>query len=346
MRVMTLKIPAPTASFRKQLSVPIGIVAAALAIGTTGYWLLWHNQGGTWLDALYMTVITIATIGFGEVKPLDSAGRIFTIAITILGTGSLVYVLGSLMEYVVQIQLNDLPAKRRKERLLKMLDKHTILVGFGRVGRKAAAELKAARQSFVVIDGTEAGVASAENEGYLCVWGDATEDEVLLQAGVDRASVIVVATGNDATNVYIVLSARSLNPDVFIVARAEEEQSIPKLLKAGANKAINPHAIGGHRLADMAMYRSETSTAGIGEARSLLETVELPAESPFAGMTLREAKFRETAAVSILLITRAAEVFPNPDPDMRLSAGDSLLIIGAADRREYFKRLAAGLIRL
>ncbi len=339
---MALKIPSPAASFRKQLSVPIGIVAAALAIGTVGYWLLWHNQGGTWLDALYMTVITIATIGFGEVRPLDSAGRIFTIVITILGTGSLVYVLGSLMEYVVQIQLNDLPAKRRKEQLLKMLNNHTILVGFGRVGRKAAAELQTAHQKFVVIDGTESGIASAENAGFLCVWGDATEDAILLAAGVDRAAAMVVATGNDATNVYIVLSARSLSPTLFIVARAEEEQSIPKLLKAGANKAINPHAIGGHRLADLAMYRSESSTAGIGEARSLLETVELHAESSLAGVTLRESKLRETAGISILLVTRAGEVFPNPLPDMRLLAGDSLLIIGVAEQREHFKRLAAG----
>jgi voltage-gated potassium channel len=195
---------------RARLVLPLAVVVAVVVGGTLGYFWLWRDLGGTWLDALFMTVTTITTVGFGEVKPLGSAARIFTMFIAIVGVGSLFYTFGVVMEYLVAVRLADPTGRRKMEKHIEALSGHIILAGLGRVGRQAAQELHEARVPFLVVDPSNATVHQAEEHGWLCQKGDATDDAVLERAGVRRARGLIATTANDATNMYIVLSARVL----------------------------------------------------------------------------------------------------------------------------------------
>jgi voltage-gated potassium channel len=209
-------------SLRVRLLLPLSLVLVIIGVGTLGYHWLWLDVGGTWMDALFMTVTTITTIGYGEVKPLTTAGRLFTMALAITGIGSLFYMLGVVMEYLVSVRLADPMGRRRMERRIRELSGHVIVAGLGRVGRQAALELHAAGTSFVVVDPNEPSIQQATERGYLALVGDATADEVLERAGIRRARGLIATTGSDATNLYIVLSARVLNPELYIVARAAD----------------------------------------------------------------------------------------------------------------------------
>ena len=176
-------------SLRARLFFCLSFVAAVVLAGTLGYRWLWRELGGTWLDALFMTVTTITTIGYGEVKPLDSTARIFTMVLALVGIGSLFYTFGVMMEYVVTVRLTDPTGRHRMEKRVAQLSGHVIVAGLGRVGRQAGHELEAAGASFVVVDPSEAAVRAGEEHGWLVVHGDATLDEVLIRAGVGRAGV-------------------------------------------------------------------------------------------------------------------------------------------------------------
>ena len=236
---------------KARLVLPLSVVSAVVVGGTLGYFSLWRAVGGTWLDALFMTVTTITTVGYGEVKPLDTAGRIFTMIIAIVGVGSLFYTFGVVMEYIVALRLADPTGRRKMDKRIEALHEHIILAGLGRVGRQAGRELAEARVPFLVVEPSEVSARHAEEQGWLCLQGDATDDAVLERAGVRRARGLIATTANDATNMYIVLSARVLNPKLHIVSRAVDETSVPKLTRAGADRAISPYAIGGHRLAHL-----------------------------------------------------------------------------------------------
>jgi len=225
---------------KARLVLPLSVVFAVVVGGTAGYFWLWRAVGGTWLDALFMTVTTITTVGYGEVKPLDSAGRIFTMIIAIVGVGSLFFTFGVVMEYIVALRLADPTGRRKMDKRIEALHGHIILAGLGRVGRQAGHELAEARMPFLVVEPSEATARHAEELGWLCLQGDATDDAVLERAGVRRARGLIATTANDATNMYIVLSARVLNPKLHIVSRAVDETSVPKLTRAGADRAIKP----------------------------------------------------------------------------------------------------------
>jgi voltage-gated potassium channel Kch len=199
-------------SLQGRLVLPLSLVLSVVAAGTLGYRWLWRDIGGTWLDALFMTVTTITTIGYGEVKPLDGPGRIFTIAVAVTGIGGFFYTFTVVMEHLVAARLADPRGRRRMERRIAELERHVIVAGLGRVGRQAAAELGEAGTPFVVLDPSPVATRVAEDRGYLLLAGDATEDAVLERAGVRRARGLIATTANDATNMYIVLSARVLNP--------------------------------------------------------------------------------------------------------------------------------------
>ncbi|MBI1728139.1 MAG: potassium channel family protein, partial [Candidatus Rokubacteria bacterium] len=190
---------------RARLVLPLAVVATVVVGGTLGYSWLWSDVGGTWLDALFMTVTTITTVGYGEVKPLNSAARIFTMFIAIVGVGSLFYTFGVVMEYLVAVRLADPTGRRKMEKLIEALSGHIILAGLGRVGRQAAQELHEARAPFLVVDPGEGALRQAAEQGWLCQQGDATDDAVLERAGVRRARGLIATTANDATNMYIVL---------------------------------------------------------------------------------------------------------------------------------------------
>ena len=227
-------------SLRVRLLLPLSLVVVVIVIGTAGYHVLWLDVGGTWMDALFMTVTTITTIGYGEIKPLTTAGRLFTMGLAITGIGSMFYTLGVVMEYLVSVRLADPMGRRRMVRRIRELAGHVIVAGMGRVGQQAALELHGAGTAFVVVDTDEPAIRHAAERGYLALVGDATQDEVLEQVGIRRARGLIVTTGEDATNIYIVLSARVLSPHLHIVARATGEAGVTKLARAGRQPGGQP----------------------------------------------------------------------------------------------------------
>lgn len=332
-------------SLRARLVLPLALLLAVTGLGSAGYYWMWRAAGGTWLDALYMTVTTITTIGFGEVRPLDSAGRILTMVLAVTGIGSLFYTLGVVMEYLVAIRLADPRGRRRMERRIEALQGHVIVAGLGRVGRQAAQELHAAGTPFVVVDPGPGAPRHAEEPGYLLLQGDATEDAVLVRAGVRRARGLIVTTSNDATNMYIVLSARVLNPGLYIVSRAVDEASVTKLTRAGANRAISPYAIGGHRLAHLILNPAvvdffETALRKGTEALAI-EDLAVPPESPTVGQTLEALQIRRTTGATILAILRDSNPLVSPPGDFRVLAGDQLLALGTGEQLRHLERLIA-----
>jgi voltage-gated potassium channel len=332
-------------SLRIRLLLPLTLVGAVAVIGTLGYHWLWRGVGGTWMDALFMTVTTITTIGYGEVKPLDTWARLFTIALAVTGIGSLFYTLGVIMEYLVAARLADPGGRRRMERRIEELRGHVIVAGLGRVGRQAAQELNQARTPFLVVDPSAAAARHAEEHGYLWLEGDATEDAVLERAGVRRASGLIVTTANDATNMYIILSARVLNPGLYIVSRAVDDASVTKLARAGANRAISPYAIGGHRLAHLilkpAVVEFFETALRAGKDALNIEDLAVPGQSPAVGKTLDTLDIRRVTGATILAILRDGNPLVSPPGDFALASGDQLLALGTGAQLARLEELIA-----
>jgi voltage-gated potassium channel len=339
-------IEAPSSvSLKARLVLPLSLLVSVTAVGTFGYHWLWSAIGGTWLDALFMTFTTITTIGYGEVKPLDGPGRVFTILVALAGIGTFFYTFSVVLDHLVATGVTGIRGRRKMERRIAELEGHVVVAGLGRVGRQAAVELAEAGTPFVALDPGPAGVRFAEDRGYVHLAGDATEDAVLERAGVRRARGLIATTANDATNMYIVLSARVLNPSLRIVARAADETSVPKLLRAGADRAISPYAIGGHRLAHLILSPAvvdffETALKRGHEALAI-EDVALPGGSGAIGRTLEALSVRQATGASVLAVLREGAPIPNPPPDLTLASGDRLLALGTGDQLERLEKLIA-----
>jgi len=303
-----------------------------------GFYWLWRDEGGTWLDALFMTVITITTIGYEEVHPLDATGRWLAMAVGLVGIGSLFYLFGVVMDMVVSLRLERRPHMER----LKRISHHVIVVGLGRVGRQAVLELKASRVPVVAIDPSENARRFAEEHQIPLLDKDGSEDQTLLEAGIERARGLVATTGNDATNLLVVLSARSLRPDLYIVARASEDASVSKLLRAGANRAISPYAIGGRRLAHLILSPRVVDffeTVLTGRENFSLEEVLVQKGSPLDGLPL--GKLGELGCqASVLAVFRGDTPIPRPPAELTLQAGDRLLALGTLPQLDHLEELA------
>ena len=301
-----------------------------------GYHLI---EGLDWFDSLYMTVITLTTVGFGEVKPLSDAGRAFTVVMVLVGVGVAMWFLRNLVEVVVGEEMRNLWGRWKMERKVGAMEGHFIICGYGRIGREVATEFARFEVPFVVIERDPDVVRELREAGVLVVQGDATDDGVLESAGVGRAKGLVAAASSDAENVFIILSARSLNPDLFIVARSETEVGQKKLLKAGADRVITPYAIGGRRIAVAALRPTvfeflDTVMRG-DEVRWSLEEVEIRPGSELEGRSLREADVRgRTGAVVLAVKTASGQLLTNPSPDRPLEAGDTLIALGTFEQLE------------
>ncbi len=333
-------------TLRERLRLPVFLVLLVATIGTIGYLILWRDEGATFLDALYMVFLTMTTIGYHEVYPVDTpAERIFTMFVGTAGIMSLFYAFGVFMDYLVEEGAETRRLKRMERRIARLRD-HVILVGFGRVGRQAAAALRENHTPFVVVERNPHRVRRALAEGVLVLEGDGGDDEVLKKAGIDRAKGVIVATGSDADNLFIVLTARGLNPKVFIAARAEDSAVIPKMLRAGANKVIDPYAVGGQRLANMVIHPVVVdfleTTLRKGGAPLSIEDILVEPDSAMAGKSLAELDIRNRFDVTVLAVIRAGEPVVNPPGDFVLRPGDQLIVLGTREALAKLEEMAKG----
>jgi len=311
-----------------------------VAIGIIGYMVI---EGWSFLDSIYMTVTTITTVGFDEVHPLSEAGRIFSIFLIIGGVGGALYILTTIMGHFIEAQF-DLGRRRMKNKIAR-LKNHYILCGYGRVGEAIAQTFSEEGTPFVIISNNEEHVARAEKEGYLAIFGDATSDDVLEEAGIKRAYGLVSAVGSDTDNTFITLSAREARPDLFIEARSSSPESESKLRRAGANRVISPHAIGGRRMAMLALRPAVVDfidTVIYGRGRELqLETVDVVSGSSLIGQTVGQAKGR---AGITALATRKQDgtLIANPPDEGIIEEGDRLIVIGTKQRLATLEKFLTG----
>jgi voltage-gated potassium channel len=310
------------------------VIVLIVLIGTGGFMLL---EGWSLLDALFMTVTTIFTVGFGEVHPLSGWGRAFTLVLIVGGVGTILYGLGAMVEFIVGGQLTGMFRRRAVKRQVDRLEGHYIICGYGRVGESVAHQFTTDKVKFLVIDSDRENLARAAAEGMLVVQGDASVDEVLEAAGIKRARGLISAVGSDADNIFVVLSARVLNPGIKIVARASSEGTVSKLYRAGANQVVSPYGIGGKRMATLMLKPLvsdylEVMTGG-GELAFLVEEFELKGDCCMVGQSIRNMAVRKKTGATILAIRRASngEFDTNPSPDSVLLPGDKIIAIGTAE---------------
>ena len=283
----------------------------------------------------------------GEVIRLDEWGQLFTIFVALTGIGSLFYGLTVLMDHLVMIRLVDPTGSRKMQRTIDRMENHVVIAGLGRTGKQAAQELSDSGVPFVIIDPCPESLAYSLQHQYLLVAGDATDDRVLTTAGLMRASGLIVTTGDEANNLYIVLSARVMRSDLFIVSRAVDEASVPKLLRAGANRAISPYAIGGRRLAHLILSPTVVdffdTVIRRGQESLNLEGIKVGQGAAIVGRSLAELDLHASTGASVLVLMRDNRVLPNPDPALVLRGGDQLLAFGTSRQLELLERVVSAL---
>jgi voltage-gated potassium channel len=299
-------------------------------IGSFGYVLL---EGWSFFEGFYMTVITLTTVGYGEVRPLTQTGRTFTIMLIFLGVGFMFYVVTAIAQVVVEGQLRDVFGRRRLEREIRSIKDHYIICGFGRIGEVIARELSHNHIPIVIVDNRPQHTQNLERSGYLNVIGNATQEEVLLAAGIERARGLISVVGSDVDNVYIVLTARSMNPDLTIVTRAGESGSDQKLRRAGANEVISPYELGGQRLAQTILRPTvvDFMDVALGEGIDLsLEEIPVGGSSDIIGQPLKDSGIRQRLDLIIVAIKRLdGTMLFNPQPDAPILHGDTLIALGS-----------------
>jgi voltage-gated potassium channel len=307
-----------------------GLLCITLLIGTTGFVLI---EGYTWFEGFYMTLTTITTIGYQELRPLSHAGRIFNTFLILFGVSALFLSFGAMTQTIIELELQDLYNKRRKKRMIDRLKNHFIVCGFGRVGRNASYEMQRANAPFLVIDRSEQRVAKASSAGMLAVVADATRDDDLREAGVLRAKGLIAALPSDAENLFIILSAKTLNPQLTVVTRVSEEEAGEKLRRAGADTVFTPYAMAGRQLAD-ALLRPHVvefldfAASNVG-SRVTTEQICVAPKTAFTGKTLGQLSDLRNSGVIVLAIRKhGGQTIFNPPAESEIAAGDFLIVMG------------------
>jgi voltage-gated potassium channel len=317
-----------TSVIPRRLLFAAASLIAVVALGTIGYAAL---EGWPAFDAFYMTITTITTIGGGEPRPLDLAGKWWTILVVVFGFGVLTYTVLQLVGYVLEGQLGEEVEVRRMRRRVGRMRDHFILCGFGRVGREIAEAFTAERIAFVVVDLNQSSLQTAAAGGFTVVHGNASDVGTLRAAGVERARGLITAVDSDADNIYVTLSARTLKPDLFIVSRANNADAEQKLRLAGANRVISPYTIGGRRMASLAMRPAAVdfvdTVLSANNGQLLLEDFTIHAGSPWIGRTLGDFVPAGAEAIVLAIKHGGAMAFRPTDATV-LDAGDEIVVAG------------------
>lgn len=320
----------------RHLKIAISLVLGVLVLGIVGYMLI---ERFSFIDALFTTVDMMSTVG-NAAHPLSDYGRLLTIVIIILGVGSLFYTFGATMEFMIEGHLSQAIGRRIMDRKIAGLRNHCVICGFGRVGTRIANEFAAAHKLFVVIDENEEAVQRCIERGYLVLQGNAASDDVLREAGIHHAQALLVATDQDANNIYITLSARNLNPNLHIVARANHDETVMKLKRAGADRVLSPYAIGGHRMANLAIQPAVVdffdTLINAENAELAVQEVILPAHSPLIGKTIVDAQNMLTDGTMILAIKKPGGLVMGSRLETCIESGDAAIIVGAHEQLSAF----------
>jgi voltage-gated potassium channel len=329
---------------RRRLFVMLAVPVLLMLAGTVAYHFLEHLS---LFDSLYLTVITLTTIGYGDVYPRNTAGRVFTIFLALGGIFTLFYVAAEVIRLVIGGEVRDILGRRRMEQNLSQLTDHLIVCGFGRMGRLVCKEFAAEKLPFVVIEREARLLENFPYASGIPLSGDATSDELLLLAGVERSRALVAVLPSDADNLFITMSARLLNDKLFIVARAEGELAEKKLLRAGASRVVSPYTIGGNRMAQAVLRPAVVDFIELATRTEYLdlqiEETEIAAKSSLAGKSLQECKVRQELGVIIVAIKKSqGHMVFNPPGDAVMEPGDLLITLGNRSQLDQLERLAGG----
>lgn len=314
----------------RNIVIGIPILIFILSIGTSGYILL---EKWSFSDALYMTVITLTTVGFGEIHPLSSSGRLFTMVLITLGVGFVFYMFGTITQIMVEGELKKLLGRRKLEKKLTTLKNHHVICGYGRIGQLICQEIAGKPLPFVVIENDPHLIKTIEEKGYPYIQGDATREDILLKANIPNAKGLVACVSSDADNVYIILTARSLNQNLYILARVCDEKAERNLLQAGANRVISPYHLGARKMAQAILRPAVTDFIEVAVHRGgmelQIEEIPVRAVSHLTDVTLRESGIRKELGLIIIAIQKASgEMLYNPSSEARIEIGDTLIAMG------------------
>ncbi|MCP5106107.1 MAG: potassium channel protein [bacterium] len=317
-------------NFRKILLL-FSILLLLIFIDVTGYILI---EEVTFLDALYMTVISITTVGYREVFDLTDTGKLFTIWVVISGLGTFFYIAGKIVENVFEGNIRRILG-RRKMKSLSQLKDHVIIAGFGVMGEHVCRELGKSKVKFVAIENNNERFANAEERGYNVIMGDATDEEFLKLAGVDKAKTFITLLASDADNIFTVLSAREANPGIFIIARALEAANKNKLHKIGADRVITPYELSSKRIVNTVLRPHVVEFIDVIRSPKMslsIEEIAVREDSPFAGKPIRDSGLRQNYNIIVIAVKRKAEMFFNPSPNLKIQPGDILILVGEKEK--------------
>ncbi len=310
--------------------------------GTAGYVLI---EGWTVFESLYMTTITLATVGYSEVHELSPAGKVFTIVLIIFGVGTIAYTLGAMIQFMVEGQLLQILGRKKVEKEISRLNNHYIICGFGRIGRLICQQFTKKPQPFIVVENNSERCQELDEDGYLYIEGDATQDQVLEKAGISRAKGLISVVTSDSENVFIVLTARGMNADLYILARASDDSSEVKLLRAGANKVVSPYTMGANRMAQAVLRPSVVDFIDIATGQNnielQLEEIPVAATSELVGQNLMNSGIRRELGLIIVGIKKADNMIFNPAATTGIVAGDILIALGESQDIKRLELIAA-----
>jgi voltage-gated potassium channel len=330
----------------ERLRVLLSILALAILASSLGYWLLDPREDANFLDAVYMTFITIATVGYKEVFPLTDSGKLFTVFVIASSGVILALTIGTLGQFFVEGELRRILGRRKMDKQIKRMKEHFIVAGCGRVGQIVIEELERAEASYVIVEKETEKYPEMADERYLYVEGDATEDEVLIEAGIEKAKCLIITIPSEADAVYIALTARQLNPGIFTIARADSKTARKKLERAGADRVVMPHDIGGRRMAQASLKPSLVDSLSIdsfgGELGLEIEEVKIPSSCSFVDKTLFDSEMRSKYGVTVMAIRKKdGQKIVNPPPEVVIEAGDVLVLVAEKGRLEGLDIIAS-----